>query len=88
MYFAPSGFLNANKDGIAHLKKDFNCIIKDNHQGCKEALVFGLLLTSLKVSRWGRGGGRVCKHMRACASVMWVLKIFFTCGIHKIYLCL
>lgn len=43
MYFAPSGFLNANKDGIAHLKKDFNCIIKDNHQGCKEALVFGLL---------------------------------------------
>lgn len=35
MYFAPLGFLNPNKDGSAHLKKDFSYIIEDNHQGFK-----------------------------------------------------
>lgn len=34
--------------------------------------MFGLLLTSVKVFFWGVEG---CEHMRACASVMWVLKI-------------
>lgn len=50
-------------------------IIEDNHQGFKGALVFGLLLTSVKVFLCG--GLRGCEHMRACASVMWVLKIIF-----------
>lgn len=51
-------------------------IIEDNHQGFKGALVFGLLLTSVKVFLcWGCGGGG--EHMRACAFVMWVLKIIF-----------
>lgn len=37
--------------------------------------MFGLLLTSMKVSLSGGWGG--WEHMRACASVMWVLKIVF-----------
>lgn len=48
LYFALSGFLNLNKDGNAHFKKNFSSN-EDNRQNFKGALVLGLLLTSLKV---------------------------------------
>lgn len=51
-----------------------SAIIRDNHQGFKGALVFGIFLTSMKVILCGVEGW---EHMRACASVMWVLKIVF-----------
>lgn len=61
-----------------------SAIIEDNHQGVKGALVFWLHLTSLK-EFLGNGG---CSSVCVCVSIMWVLKILFYSGIHKILLCL
>lgn len=61
-------------------------IIEDNHQGVKGALVFWLHLTSLKEFLGNGGCSSVC--VCVCVSIMWVLKILFYSGTHKILLCL